>query len=285
MAEVLAQLGSDRLRRDRLRRKAVGALFERLDQAAADEASQRLVGGWLAGGCTAVETCLDSPGPLAKAWARAGEGALTDLMLEFTFPMISRWFRYIRGAQDGLPADRLERRLGWFRYVISVFSETGLEKRLAIQTRFDALFNSESEANMRARASPSVMGLIPPSSLLPTQAAQLANSHLRGFHESSWNRLGMSVVKGQVSVSESYVLGMRALGLRGRLARFNPRWDQPTSVPVRPPPPDAAQIPASVWSISAALLLVQPLDVGMGTMFQRLRSFPADGVSLGPPRP
>ena len=121
--------------------------------------------------------------------------------------MISRWFRYIRGGEVSLPASRAQKRIEWIKYLISTFCKSGLEGRFATQTRLDALSRIESEANRQAGASPSVMGLVLPNSLSPGQAADLANRQLSDFHRASWTRLGMSVVKGQVSVCEPYFLG------------------------------------------------------------------------------
>lgn len=266
-------------------RRALSDLSGRLDDSNPDDLTRRLVGGWLTGGYMAVERCIDAPGPLSSAWARAGERALVELILEFTFPMMSRWFRYIKGAEAGLPASRVRKRVYWIEYLVSTLCQTTVEKRAAIQTRLDALFNRECEANTQAGASPGLMGLTPPGSLSPAQAADLANRNMDGFHRASWARLGMSVVKGQVSVLEPYYLGLRALGLCGRLDRYAPMWDQPIFVPVRPASPAAAPVPATVWSISAALLLVHPLDVGMESMFQRLRSFAPDSVQAPSHRP
>ena len=268
---------SQESRNDRLRARAVGVLSERLFTHATDEMARTLVEAWVAGGSAVASTCIEAPGPLKSAWGKGDQTTLVELMLEFTFPMMCRWFRYVRGAVDGLPADRLKMRKAWTRYVLTIFWRTGLERRLAIRTRFDSLFNIECEANTKVGVSPSALGLVPPNSLSPTEAADLTQSGLRDFRtvDESSRDLAMAVMKGRASISEPLVLGMRALGLCGRLQRFNRHWDEITFTPVRPSADLVRAIPWRVWSLSSALLLVTQLEVGMATMFRRLKpTFP-----------
>ena len=58
--------------------------------------------------------------------------------------------------------------------------------------------------------------------------------------------------------------------------RFRPRWDDVASMPVRMSAGLAKGVPMRVWSLSAALLLVQQLDLGMAAMFDQLRDLHAD---------
>ena len=236
----------------------------------------KLVEGWVLGGYTAASSCIETPGPLKDAWGKGNVERLEALALEFAFPMMSRWFRYISGASSGPPGYRFQVREAWTRYVISCLWDVGVEKRLAIRMRLDSLFNNDCEANIEAGASPSALGLVPYNSLSPAEAAGVTENYLRdlGAPDELFKTLGMQV--GGVSVSEPYVLGMRALGLCGRLQRINPQWDEVASTTMRPPTVRTAgrQVPPRVWSLSAALLVVPHLDAGMTTMFRRLQDFP-----------
>ena len=86
----------------------------------------------------------------------------------------------------------------------------------------------------------------------------------------------MAVMKGGAFVSEPFMLGVRALGICGRLQRFYRYWDDVTAMPVRPSSELKRAIPSRVWSLSAALGLVTALDIGIGVMFRRLEDFPVD---------
>ena len=255
-------LQSQKSRNERLRERALSVLLERLIGHTTDAKARTLVEAWLAGGSIVTSSCIETPGPLREAWSRKGDQkTFVALTQEFTFPMMSRWFRFVRGALDGPPARRLRTREAWTRYVIRLYWSSDLDKRLAIRVRLDSLFNNDCEANMQARVSPSAIGTAAPNSLSPAEAADMMENHLGdlGTSDESSSSLAMSVMKGGVSVSEPYMLGLRALGLCGRLQRLNPRWDKVASTPVRPSAKLARALPSRVWSLSGALLLIRPL--------------------------
>ena len=258
----------------RIGQESLDGLLDVLTRRAADETTARLVSGWLAGGLAAVCARLDRPGTLRNAWGRGRHDVMRSLVLEFTFSMMHRWFHYIESAVSSSPADRMQTRQAWIRRVCIMFWRTDLDKRVAIRMRLNSLFNNDYEANLAGELSPSVIGLTVPNSLSPADAAELLGTH-RPVDALSSN-LSTAAMNGSVSVLEPYWLGIRALGVCGVLDRFRPRWDDVTATPVRRSAGLAKGVPLRVWSVSAALLLEQQLDLAMAAMFVKLKDLPPD---------
>ena len=157
------------------------------------------------------------------------------LILEFTFPMMFRWFPYIKGALSGSPADRLRTRETWIRRIVAIFWHTDQAQRVAVRLRLNSLFNNDYEANINAQVRPTGMALIPPNSLTPDEAADLMENYLKNLRTVDYvdEDLYIATMNGRVSVLEAYWLGIRVLGVCGTLAWFRPRCDLVTSTPVR----------------------------------------------------
>ncbi len=272
-------------RHDALAGRALAMLRDRVAVRTADELKRALVVAWLAGGTTVAARCVQEPGPLRNAWRRGDDKTLAELALEFTYPMMSRWFRYIKGTVGGSPADRLRTRRGWMRYLLSRHLRSGLERRLAIRIRLDSLFTNDCEANLMAEVSPGALGLVSPNSLSVAEAAALTEAHLSASRRTgrAATVIRMDVMKGAVSVSEPFMLGMRALGICGRLQRFNRHWDEIAFTPVRPTAELARLVPSRVWSLSGALRLAAALDLGMAAMLRSLGELPVPERPVAPP--
>lgn len=249
-------------------------LLEVLARRAADDITAKLVSGWLTGAGVVVSACLERPGTLRDAWGSGRHEVTRSLILEFTFPMMFRWFLHVNGAVSGSPADRLRARQSWIRRVCIMYWQTDLDKRVAVRLRLNSLFNNDYEANAAAEMSPSGIGLKAPNNLNPAEAAELLAHHRRV--DIPGLRMSNAAFDGSVSVLEPYWLGIRALGACGAMDRFRPRWDDVASMPVRMSAGLAKGVPMRVWSLSAALLLVQQLDLGMAAMFDQLRDLHAD---------
>ena len=247
--------------------------------------TRTLVEAWVIGGAAVASGCIETPGPLKEACRGGQPRALEALILEFTFSMMSRWFRYIKGGEGDSPVQRVQAKTAWIRCLATLFEYTNVPKRVTISIRLDSLFNSECEANIEAEASPSALGLVTPGSLSPAEAAGLIENHLSSLDTTQYSstKVGMAVMSGRVSVSEPYILGMRALGLFGRLQRFYPLWHEVRSTPVRPSASLMGAIPPRLWGRSGALALVRLLDTGMGALCLRLAEFPAVQSQFGPP--
>lgn len=252
--------------------EVLDGLLEVLARRAADDVTAKLVSAWLTGACAVVSACLDRPGTLRDVWGSGRHEVTRSLVLEFTFAMMFRWFLHVDGAVSGAPADRLQTRRSWIRRVCIMFWLTDLEKRVAIRLRLNSLFNNDYEANLAAELSPSVIGLRAPNSLSPAEAAELLANNRRV--DPIGSGLSTAAVDGGVSVLEPYWLGVRALGACGVLDRFRPRWDDVASMPVRMSAGLARGVPMRMWSLSAALLLAQQLDLGMAAMFEKLKDLP-----------
>lgn len=265
----------------RIGQESLDGLLDVLARRAADETTERLVSGWLAGGSAAVCACLDRPGTLRNAWGRGRHEVMRSLILEFTFSMMFRWFHHIKSAVSGSPADRMQARQAWIRRVCIMLWWTDLDKRVAIRMRLNSLLNNDYEANLAGELSPSVIGLTAPNSLSPAEAAELLGNH-RPVDVLGSN-LSTATMNGSVSVLEPYWLGIRALGVCGVLDRFRPRWDDVAATPVRMSAGLAKGVPLRVWSLSGGLLLAQQFDLGMAAMFGKLKDLPPDrwaGFSL-----
>ena len=198
---------------------------------------------------------------------------MKSLILEFTFPMMFRWFLYIKGALSGSPADRLRTRETWIRRVVAIFWHTDQKQRVAIRIRLNSLFDNDYQANINAQLSSSGMALIQPNSLTSPEAADLMENYVRNFGtvDDFDEALYTATMGGKVSVLEAYWLGFRVLGVCGTLARFRPHWDQVTSTPVRRSAGLVKGIPMQIWNLSTALLLARQLDLGLPGMFHGLK--------------
>ena len=262
-------------------------LSRRLIAGTTDRTTRGLIDAWLLGGATVASDCIGRPGPLKIAWGKGHPRTLTALVLEFTFPMMFRWFRHIKGAQAGSPGSRLRTRSAWIRRVNTLFWDGDIERRVAICTRLDALFSNDYEANLEARVSPSVLGLVPANSLSSAEAAHLLRTSSRDLSPSrrSASKLWMGVIKGGVSISESFMLGVRVLGLCGHLRRLHPRWNELAFTPLRPSRELVGIIPPRVWSLSAATGLARLLDAGAEATFGRLADTGPDEDLAYPPFP
>ena len=140
--------------------RALDSLLEKTLSPEQDKYTRALLEAWLTAGSMVASTAVRAPGPLKAAWGKGRHDTAQALTPEFTFPILSRWFRFVKGAVEGPPAQRLGARSAWARYVATLLWDTDVPRRLAIRTRLDSLFNNDSDANLLAGSSPRALGLV-----------------------------------------------------------------------------------------------------------------------------